>query len=176
MELLKGHKGKINVESKVGQGSIFRVFLPVSGEITPVYELVGTDKKNYQSKFPGKTAILAEDEEMVRELSKRMLKKLGFNVIAVSDGQEALEAFESNPDNVDLLVFDVVMPELNGRDAFEKICEIRKGVPIVFCTGYSRKELPDDFLDRTDSEILKKPFSISDLGECIARHLDEQNT
>ena len=98
-----------------------------------------------------------------------ILERAGFRVLRARDGVEAVEMFRTSSRAVDLLVLDVIMPRLNGRDAYRSMVEGRDPVPVVFCSGYDDAILTRDFLLDTPGELLQKPYRAGDLLERVAR-------
>ncbi len=147
--------GFIDVASKPGEGSTFRLYLPVT-DAEP-YELVSDFGEDSRGK--GETILLAEDDAAVRQLVNVSLKEAGFNVIAASDGFEALEAEESHPEPIDLLLTDVVMPNLSGFDLAKIMRKSRPDLRVVFMSGYpSRGDLKAVEVP-SDATFLQKPVN-----------------
>ena len=108
----------------------------------------------------------------MRRLVGRVLESAGYTVILAKDGEEALEAFFANPDRIDLVLLDVVMPRRNGREVFEEIHR-RAPRPVLFTSGYSADALPAEFLAEHGLFVLPKPYSPDRLLEQVRMALDE---
>lgn len=166
--IVKQHNGLIHADTAVGQGSTFHIYLPVTkptGKVSHIAE----EKKNLQGT---ETLLLAEDDDIVRELIVRILKRAGYNVIVAKDGQEAVDLFDKHSDEVDLAVLDVVMPKMNGRVALELIHKRRPELPVVFCSGYSPDTIQVKFIQDQEMEIVAKPYKPHDLLRTIRKVLD----
>jgi DNA-binding response OmpR family regulator len=141
--IVKKHNGYIYVDSEYGKGTTLMVYLPVSRE-----ESVKKGSRPAPSRGLS-TVLVAEDDNAVRTLIKQAVEKSGYSVITAADGEEAVREFMEHGDEIDLLLFDIVLPKKNGFDAYEQIRKSHPDVKIIFMSGY----LPDDA--RTN-EILEK--------------------
>lgn len=136
--IIKQHKGYITCQSEPGKGTTFNIYLPV------IKAAMKEVKRIEQSEPAGSavTILFAEDEEKFRKLTRQMLESSGYNVIEAVDGADAVNKFKENND-IDLLLFDIIMPRMSGKEAYEKIRKIRPDVKALFISGY-----PDDFIDK----------------------------
>ena len=123
--VVEQHGGMIHVYSELGEGTAFKVYLPV------VERLASEVGQRVVADAPGgrETILLAEDEELVRRVVSKILRRGGYEVRAAADGVEALEYFARSPENIDLVLLDVVMPNLGGPDVYRKMAEVRPGLP-----------------------------------------------
>jgi len=153
--IIKQHDGMINVDSEPGVGTTFHVYLPVVSERQ---DDAAVDKPTTRPEGGRETILLAEDEPGVRMLALKILKRAGYSVLTAADGEEAVEIFASNPDRVDLLLFDVVMPRAGGRAAYERIRELRPDIPVLFCSGYSGPNIQSEFALPPGFPLLEKPY------------------
>jgi nitrogen-specific signal transduction histidine kinase len=173
--IVKQHEGLIEVYSEVGYGTSFKIYLPVDEKA------VTEEAQEVLAPLRGgeETILVAEDEEALRGLARTILEELGYRVLLARDGAEAIEVFEANRASVSLLVFDIVMPRLNGREAYERILEMGGEVPALFMTGYSAEIVQSQFvaqnlfLERTGSALLQKPYSIEIFGRKVREVLDQ---
>ncbi|MBT8144535.1 MAG: response regulator [Gammaproteobacteria bacterium] len=160
--------GTVEVTSTPGQGSQFRIILPESHAAMPV---ASVEPSGPTSSTRCRTVLLVEDKSSVRSVLERLLQAAGMDVLEARDGNEALGILRRNPDGIDLVITDVVMPVMDGGTLAQHIREIDKILPIIFMTGYA-----GDQLDRLgplgeESPILKKPFDVKDLLREINKSL-----
>jgi PAS domain S-box-containing protein len=161
--LVKQNRGHVFVESEVGQGATFRIYLPrctgpaPEPEIPPVRaELSGRE-----------TILLVEDEEQVLRLGRKVLTQQGYRVLAASSPAMALELAEQHDGPIDLLLTDVVMPGMNGRQLSERLRASRPGLRCLFMSGYTADVLAPHGVLEAGVELLHKPFSIQSLSEKV---------
>jgi PAS domain S-box-containing protein len=164
--IIKSHNGAVTVESEVGQGSTFHVYLPTIPREATTDELVSAPLP-----MGHEYILLVDDEQPLAEIGKQMLERLGYTVAARTSSIEALELFKAKPNRFDLVITDIVMPNMTGEKLAEKLMEIRADIPVVLCTGYSEK-----FTRRQASEIgvrsfLMKPLVMQDLASTVRQAL-----
>jgi PAS domain S-box-containing protein len=168
--IVKSLDGAITVESKPGIGSTFRVFFPtVRTDVQP--EVLPTG----QSPRGSEKILFVDDEGPLVELGKAVLEKLGYTVIALTDSTEALNLFSSDPSQFNLIITDQTMPKLTGLGLARKLLKIRKGIPIILCTGYSDSVSPAKAKRAGIREFLMKPFTNEELAEVLRRLLNHKN-
>ena len=116
----------------------------------------------------GKSTILVvDDEEMVRSIATQMLEKLGYTVVAVSSGTEAIERFESDPESFDLVILDMIMPGMNGSRVFDEMKKLDSGTKFILSSGYSRDSQANEIMNRGCDAFIQKPFRLLELSQLI---------
>ena len=168
--IVKQHNGFINVESELGCGTSFQIFLPAQAG-TPDSRQT---EHSQGSRTGNETILLAEDHEGLRESARETLEKLGYRIILASSGTEAIRLFKANCDRIDLAVLDVEMPGLTGSDAFLEMTKTRPGLAVIFTTGYAQGGGSLNSLIEKGAPLLQKPYSPAKLTETIAKVLDRQ--
>lgn len=163
--IVVGAGGSIECESEVGVGTTFTIELPVHERADAGPEAPAPDRKTVNGN--GMTVLLADDEEVVREFAEQVLESANFRVIAVSDGDDAVDRFAEAADEIDFVLLDVMMPGRTGSRVAEAIREVRPETPVIFMTGYADEAAVD-----WDSDIvLRKPFGMHELLDCISGFL-----
>ena len=157
--IVRQHDGLMLVESEPDRGTKFTVFLPRSEK-----DVTSSDKEPRKPVAGGdETILLAEDNVDVLNLAVRVLEKGGYQVLVAADGDEAVEVFRKHADEVDLVMLDLVMPRLGGREAGELIRQVRGDIPILFASGYDPTSLDRKISDLDGTDLLMKPFGIPEL-------------
>ncbi len=165
--IIQQHGGNLRLESKVGVGTTFRIYLPASPGAVAVQRVT----REIPVKRGSGTILVAEDEEAVRLLATRTLQKAGYTVLSARDGEEAVALFREHSDNVDLLLMDVIMPRLSGPEAVKQIRELDPEVPALYASGYGGEFLRADGRLDIEGEVLQKPYQPSELLDRISGYL-----
>jgi PAS domain S-box-containing protein len=165
--IVQQHEGMVSVYSEPGLGSSFRVYFPIVAHV--VEHIVHKGKGEMRGGT--ETILVADDSEAARRVTAAMLRTAGYTVIEARDGLEALEAVLRDPEAIELLLLDLVMPRMNGREVFERISAIRK-IPTLFASGYSGDMLHTHFVKEFDVRLLHKPFHRSELLQAVREQLD----
>ncbi|MGQ0612928.1 MAG: hybrid sensor histidine kinase/response regulator [Planctomycetaceae bacterium] len=164
--IVKNHGGCIRVASEVDRGTTMALYLPLVAsdapfEPDPIETLVrGTGR-----------ILIVDDEEVVRQAAAVLLRHLGYEVLTASDGVEAVERFRSDPGAVDLVLLDLVMPRMGGRECFRALKEIDPQVRAVLATGYGRSEAAQIVRDDGIQGLVQKPYVAAQLGQAVAAAL-----
>jgi CheY-like chemotaxis protein len=170
--IVKQHQGWVEVESAVGKGTTFRIYIPRVGDAIP-----DAEKPTTQIIVKGGTEgiLLVEDEKPVRELVARVLQKQGYKVFQAGTGDEAMQVWNQNGQEVHLLLTDLVMPgSLNGRELAEKLWGERPELKVIFTSGYSADIVGKDFKLEPDVNFLQKPYHPQTLSLAVRRCLDRK--
>lgn len=166
--IIKQHDGYINVYSEAGKGTTFKIYLPV-------IKAKIREKESSIIQLPvggTETVLVAEDDKALRKLIKTVLDEFGYKVIDAVDGEDAVEKFMENKDRIDLLVFDVVMPKKNGKEAYEEIKKINPRVKALFTSGYTSNIIHKKGILEEGINFILKPVSPKELLRKVREILD----
>ena len=170
--IVKNHDGFILVDSNIGEGASFHVWLPKSDN-TEVQETVEESHDITQMQEGSETILLVDDEEEVVNIGKNFLEKLGYKPLVARDGLEAVEIFKIHKDKISLVVLDLIMPGMNGRQAFAEIKKIQENSKILISTGYTVDGEIEDLLNQGCQGFIKKPFSLNEFSHALRKILDK---
>ena len=168
--LVKQNDGHIEVYSEVGHGTTFKVYLPRVQEAVPA---VSEAKPVARDLHGSETILVVEDEDMLRESICRSLKIYGYTVLAARQGGEALLLCERHPGPIHLLLTDVVMPQMNGRDLADRLTPLRPDMKVLYMSGYTENAIVHHGVLETEIFFIPKPFRIKTLLEKIREILAE---
>ena len=171
--IVKQHQGWIEVSSRIGEGTSFKVFLPAIEAPSGVIEV----KAEGTLRGGSETVLVVEDDPAVRLQTRHMLERFGYQVREASSGREGLEVWEGHGANVDLVLTDMVMPGgMTGREMAERLWGQEPGLKVIFTSGYDRENAgrETDFIRRSKSHFLQKPCSSRKLIETVRQSLDEK--
>lgn len=158
--IIQNHGGVLNYTTS-SQGTTFYIFLPSmeSEKTTPkdLEQLAQDNSSNLQ------TILIVDDEEILRDLLRDSLETMSPNLLTATNGKEALRLFEQQQDKIDLVVMDILMPEMNGVDAYKKMAEINPSLKVLFVSGYSENQEIEDLKKSEHVDFLQKPFMPQDL-------------
>ncbi|MFH1075223.1 MAG: response regulator [Pseudomonadota bacterium] len=160
--IIKAHKGYIDVSSEKGRGTTFIIYLPASPSEKPAQNdlpaviVTGTG-----------TILLVDDEAPVLKVGARTLRRLGYDVIEAMSGSQAIEIFKKEKDHIDLVILDMIMPDMSGGKVFDLLMEIDPSVRILLCTGYSLEGEATEIMARGCDGFIQKPFTIEGISQKI---------
>ena len=157
--------GGIEVESVPGEGTTFTVYFPLAEEQDAVSAAHRAPEVGARGEG---TVLLAEDDDAVRAIARTTLERAGYHVLAAADGASALALAESHAGPIDLLLTDVIMPGMNGRELARRLALQRPGLPVLFVSGYTDNVLADHGLSAMETALLDKPFTPASLTRAVA--------
>jgi PAS domain S-box-containing protein len=167
-EVVKSHNGIITVESKVGVGTTFRLYFPASlNHNRDINDMIEETNMPYGHE----TLMIVDDEEIIRQMGKRMLERFGYSVLVASNGDEAIQLFDTS-DHVDLLILDMVMPQMNGWETLSRIRKLDPQVKALLTSGHSQEQIPTEHHADGFNGYIHKPFMTGQILRLIRQTLD----
>ncbi len=162
--IVKNHKGSIEVHSQPNEGSTFTLRFPASQN-----KLSIAAEKEVPKGLSGgsETILVVDDQEMVLDVTKACLQELGYEVCTSQSGREAIDVFSSHQKNIDLILLDLIMPEMGGKETFESLQKIDPGVKVLISSGYSLDGAARGVLEKGALGFIQKPFKLNELSQKI---------
>ena len=160
--IIKNHNGYIDVKSREGQGSTFSIYLPAfDGEIP--------DKEEAQDDLPpgNETILLVDDEETILDACGTMLNRMGYTVITARGGREAIAVYQERHADIDMVILDIIMPDINGGEVFDHLVEIDPHVKVLLSSGYTIEDQAAAILERGCNGFIQKPYEMEQLNRSI---------
>lgn len=170
--IIKQHGGYIWVDSEPGRGTTFKIHLPAMEAPAPVEEVPLEESTAFRGT---ETVMVVEDNDMVRDLAVRVLLHLGYRVLAAESGAECLRMLGDHSGPLDLLLTDVVMPEMNGKVLFEQVSARFPHVKVLYMSGYAEDVIAHRGVLDEDVNFIQKPFSLQSLAAKVREVLEGQN-
>ncbi|MCK5543568.1 MAG: PAS domain S-box protein [Desulfobulbaceae bacterium] len=166
--IIKSHHGYIEVESSKGKGTTFRIYLPASEkEIQKIVETTDEIVKGAE------TVLLVDDEDIILEVSCELLETIGYRVLTAGCGKESIEIYKNNRDKIDIVVLDMVMPDINGAVVYKRLKEINPDVKVLLSSGYSIDGHATEILNQGCDGFIQKPFTLQSLSRKIKDILEK---
>jgi nitrogen-specific signal transduction histidine kinase len=160
--IVKNHHGAVSVYSEPEMGTVFHILLPCSDE----YADSLADKASIKTGTGN--ILLVDDEDFIRITAKTMLESMGYNVLLAENGKEGVDLFEKEYKNIDLVILDMVMPVMNGREVYEQMKEIDKDVKAIISSGFSKPDDVDELRKIGLSGFIRKPYFKMELSRLVA--------
>ena len=160
--------GDIQIYSEPGAGTVFSILLPVTAESA----MVVPEHVPHLRPSKGETILVVEDEESLREVARRIFARNGYRVITAASGPEAIEIVRAHHGDIHLLVTDVVMPHMLGKEVSEQIRALKPDIEVLFMSGYALRVLTSQGMLDPDVSLVKKPFTEVELMGTAAQILN----
>ncbi len=165
--IVKNHDGFINVYSEKGEGTTFNIYFPASEKAAAKeQEIAGELVRGTE------TVLLVDDEDMIIEVGQGIIESLGYEVWIAKSGKEAIEIYNQNLDRIDLVILDMIMPGMGGRETYDNLKALNPYVKVLLSSGYSINAQAAEILNRGCNDFIQKPFNVTDLSKKIREILD----
>lgn len=169
IQIQKQSSGFINVYSEKGHGTTFNIYLPASEK-----EIIEEKKPAGDTLRGAETVLFVDDEDMIIEIVEEMLEQLGYKVLIVRSGKEAIEIYEKNKERIDMVILDMVMPDMSGGDTYDRLKEINPDIKVLLASGYSLNGTATEILDRGCNGFIQKPAKMGALSQKLREILDKK--
>ncbi|MEA3434945.1 MAG: PAS domain S-box protein [Thermodesulfobacteriota bacterium] len=167
--IIKNHEGIINCYSELGHGTTFNIYMPVSSSEAKTIE----DKEiSLDASLGNGTILLVDDEEVVAQGCRQVLEALGCEVYVALGGEEAIKIYRESQDKIDLVVLDMIMPNMSGGETYDRLKEINPEIKVLLSSGYSIRGQATGILNRGCNGFIQKPFNMEQLSHKIREILD----
>ncbi|MFP4571535.1 MAG: ATP-binding protein [Desulfobacterales bacterium] len=167
--IIKQHGGDITVWSDPEQGSSFTIYLPAASRPSPDIEAKG-EKNIHQSNTNAKILVVEDDQEVLG-LACKILEKNGYRTIGTKSARAAIDLAKNHPDEIHLILTDVIMPEMKGPEVYREIRRFHPEIKVIYMSGYTGNGLAGHGVVGRNKEFIQKPFSIKELGDMVNRVL-----
>lgn len=168
--IVGNHNGQISVKSEAGKGSTFGIYLPIYTGDVPQKNLPVPEAAEFHG---NETLLVVDDDPTVLTVTTKLLKMFGYTILTATDGMEAVEVFEAHRDEIRILVTDLMMPRMNGREAIEQIRRQKPDLPVILASGYTDDIIDLAAIDALNVIFLQKPLQLQKLLAAIRAGLDE---
>jgi PAS domain S-box-containing protein len=165
--IIKGHSGVIDVHSEKGHGSTFTIYLPASEKEIVRKGRVVTDILKGEGRI-----LLVDDEDVIVDVGSEMLGVLGYKVSVARSGREAIEIYKEKQNEIDMVILDMIMPEMDGKETFQALKSIDPGVKVILSSGYSADSGSTRMMEQGCCGFIQKPYSMNTLSQKVKEVLD----
>ena len=166
--IINNHGGIIEVNSRKDEGTTFEIYLPAI-EID-----VAEEKKAAEELVPGcENILLVDDEDLIIDVGQRLLKRMGYSVLVARNGEEAIEIYRHKKDDIEMVILDMIMPDMSGGEVYDRLSEINPNIKVLLSSGYSLRGQASDILARGCKGFIQKPFNMRELSNKLREVIEE---
>jgi two-component system cell cycle sensor histidine kinase/response regulator CckA len=166
--IIKNHGGMINAQSVIGQGSTFDVYLPASSK-----KIVRKEHVNGEALRGSETILLIDDEDIVIDIGGQILERLGYRAVTARSGREAIEIYRANKNKINIVILDVIMPDMGGGETYDRLKKINPAIKVLLSSGYSINGQASEIMNRGCNGFIQKPFNMEQLSRKIREILSK---
>lgn len=163
---VQSHNGGLHVQSEPGVGTVFKIYLPL------ILDETGAMSSNMEAVAGSGGILLVDDEDILRNVGRELLEHLGYTVYLAENGADALDVFAAHRDEISLVILDMIMPKMGGKEAFIQLREQFPGVKVLFCSGFSSEGTNDELVNLGACGFIQKPYNRSELSRAVAKALE----
>ncbi len=167
--IIKNHGGIITLYSEKGAGTTFNIYLPVSEK-----EFIQEEEFAEELSKGSETVLLVDDEVMIIDVASQLLEKLGYKVYTAASGQEAIDIYKKQADDIGIVILDVIMPGMDGGETYDRLKAINLDVNVLLASGYGINRQINNILERGCNGFIQKPFNVKQLSRKIREVLDKK--
>ena len=167
--IIKNHGGFINVYSEKGHGTTFNIYLPISEK-----EVIEEKKSTVDTLTGSETVLFVDDEDMIIEIVEELFEQLGYKVLTARSGKEAIETYKKNKERIDIVLLDMIMPDMSGSDTYDRMKDINPKIKVLLSSGYSINGQATEIMDRGCDGFIQKPFKMKELSQKLREILDKK--
>ncbi|MGZ6250222.1 MAG: hybrid sensor histidine kinase/response regulator, partial [Syntrophales bacterium] len=167
--IIKGHNGTIDVHSEKGHGATFTIYIPASDKEFVKEEKVSTDIARGEGRI-----LLVDDEDVIIDVGSEILEVLGYKVSTARSGREAIEIYKEKQNEIDMVILDMIMPEMDGGETFNMLKSIDPGVKVILSSGYSADARSTKMMEQGCYGFIQKPYSVNTLSQKVREVLEKQ--
>ena len=160
--IIKNHGGIIDAHSVIGQGSTFDVYFPASSK-----KIVRKEDMNGEALKGSETVLLIDDEEIVIDIGGQILERLGYRALTARSGKEAIEIYQANKNKINIVILDVIMPDMGGGETYDRLKKINPDIKVLLSSGYSINGQASEIMNRGCNGFIQKPFNMEQLSRKI---------
>jgi two-component system, cell cycle sensor histidine kinase and response regulator CckA len=168
--IVKNHKGIIDLKSQSGQGTTFTTYLPAKDK--QIHARPTAAESSRELKKGEETILLVDDEQITRDVAAAMLEQLGYRIMTADSGKSAIEIYQQHRGDIDLVILDMIMPDLGGGPVYDRLKKINPEVKVLLSSGYSIDGQATDILNKGCNGFIQKPFNLKRLSEKLRTILD----
>jgi CheY-like chemotaxis protein len=169
--IVKNHDGMITVYSEIGQGTTFNIYLPASSKAVNHEQPLETGLREGTESI-----LLVDDEDIITDVGRAMLEKLGYTVFVAQGGEQAVETMSAMGQQIDLVILDLVMPDMDGGTTFDRIRALDPSMPVILSSGYAINDMATDIMQKGCNGFIQKPFNISEFSYKVREVLDADHS